>query len=395
MIGLVSLLSLASPPIVDEITANPEQLPERIGTLWGDMKFVEPAQSKKTVVAAGKVLAGTGLAYSPEVVDAFAVAHNWRDAYAYPMHRVRAQLLGKIKKERAGAITAARLKRMASIRRKLQHTDLTLYQMQDIGGARAIFPTASGMQAVLARYLDESGQALVRDNDYLAAPKADGYRSRHLVLKFRDPDGNPAWDRQFIEVQFRTALQHSWSTAIEAVGLVRNENLKAGEGSAEWLRLFAIMSSIFAEEEGTEPVPGVPVDPIQRRSELMHLERSLNAVECLRRYNEAINFSQIHVGHKSAPYYLLSYGADWSITVVPFGAQHAGSLRYQEAEQSGRNAVLVEVERVADLRQAFPNYFLDVGVFHGRLQEAIRTGNPPTPASPIIRAVVDWWNGRN
>ena len=52
-----------------------------------------------------------------------------------------------------------------------------------------------------------------------------------------------------VEVQIRTFLQHTWATAVEAVGAYRGENMKGGEGNSDWLRLFSLMSGEFAATE--------------------------------------------------------------------------------------------------------------------------------------------------
>lgn len=74
-----------------------------------------------------------------------------------------------------------------------------------------------------------------------------------------------------MEIQLRTLLQHSWATAVEAVGLLRREDLKGGRGDPDWLRLFQIMASEMAEDEGAPPVPGVSQEGSSRREELNHL----------------------------------------------------------------------------------------------------------------------------
>ena len=83
-----------------------------------------------------------------------------------------------------------------------------------------------------------------------------------------------------IEVQIRTQLQHSWATAVEAIGMVRGEDLKGGEGNMEWLRLFELMSSEFAEIESCPLVPGTPDQPA-RRDEISCLNQKLKAVKTL------------------------------------------------------------------------------------------------------------------
>jgi len=54
---------------------------------------------------------------APEIQHIFRVANEWRDLHAYPMERVRAQVIGQLNRlHLRGKLTAARLKRMPSIR---------------------------------------------------------------------------------------------------------------------------------------------------------------------------------------------------------------------------------------------------------------------------------------
>jgi ppGpp synthetase/RelA/SpoT-type nucleotidyltranferase len=76
------------------------------------------------------------------------------------------------------------------------------------------------------------------------AAEADGYRSHHLSLEFKPAKKeDEAYAGRRIELQVRTRLQHSWATAIEAVSLYRNQDLKHHKGDADWLRLFALPMS--------------------------------------------------------------------------------------------------------------------------------------------------------
>ena len=245
-------------------------------------------------------------AKTAEVVDTFRVANSWIESSIYPMRMVRSELLGKLRSSKAKGITAARVKRMSSIRRKLAGGRVTLYQMQDIAGCRAILNDADDFERVLYPYLNGlSRYRVLDDDDHVAAPKASGYRSRHLILKFED-EAHPGFDRHFVEVQLRTLLQHSWATAVEAVGLVRGEDLKGGRGSPDWLRLFQIMAGEMAEDEGGPPVPGVSQDRALRRDELNHLNSSIGAVKMLESYNQAIKYTET-LKTTSADYYLIQF----------------------------------------------------------------------------------------
>lgn len=208
------------------------------------------------------------------------------------------------------------------------------------------------------------------------------------MLKFSDPDGSEDFNRHFVEVQFRTRLQPYWATAVEAVGLVRGEDLKGGTGSADWLRLFQLMAGEMAENEDTAPVPNVSIEPSERREELNDLNRRLSAQRTLASYNRAIRLMESQVG--SAPYYLIQYDTiRREVSVRPFRAATVGSAQYADAERDARlNTVFVEVDRVADLRMAYPNYFLDVETFAERLKRALA---PPQPSKGANRPRAGQW----
>lgn len=78
---------------------------------------VERQYSKKQIKTAGQLLVGE-VQRSPEVEEAFRIAHNWRLHHAYPMLRERLKLTRLVKP--MGGITVGRLKRMSSIRKKLR-----------------------------------------------------------------------------------------------------------------------------------------------------------------------------------------------------------------------------------------------------------------------------------
>lgn len=338
--------------------------------------------SKSQVVNAGKALAGRIVDNAEDrdqAIQNFSIAHSWRAACAYPMRRTRAELIGKIRSHPdIQGISAARLKRMISMRKKLKATPFTLYQMQDIAGCRAIVNDAEQLDRLVDIYLGGGSRyAIVRDDDYIATPRhTTGYRSRHLVLKFCDIDGVEGFDRHFVELQLRTFKQHAWSTAVEAIGLIRNEDLKGGTGDKNWLRLFQIMASEFAEDEKRPLVEGVSSNTNERREELSEINREIGALQVLESCNRAIKITE-NYARTSAPYYLIEYNiSEKSVKVSPFTAAISGSKKYNSSEiDVNTNSVFVEVDRVSDLRAAYPNYFLDVGAFAKRLRQALK-GHP-------------------
>jgi hypothetical protein len=367
----------------------------------------KPLYSKREVVSAGKVLRQKLIEGQPfddyglAMPDAFRIAHNWRDAHMYPLLRVRQELGGKVRSIEQGAFTSARLKRMNAIRRKLKRP-FTLYQMQDIAGCRAVLRSMEEVSRLVDVYRSGGSRHRIADeDDYIARPKDDGYRSHHLILKYCGAEDDAVYNRQTVEVQIRTRLQHSWATAVEAVGLIRKENLKGGAGSADWLRFFQLMSAHFAELERCPIASNTPATAKERKAEIIALAAKLDAYATLDDYKLAIKGTERWQVQSFDRYFLLQFDYESrTVHVEPFMDYALGSERYieEEAEHATtKNTVLVEVDKVADLKKAFPNYFLDVTAFNERLSELlwgdpIAQGESASRGVPPKRATIphDW-----
>lgn len=213
------------------------------------------------VASAGAVIASDITFIGNEVPDpvkqAFRVANNWREAHAFPMRSIHASIRYYVRSGKLDAITAARLKRMLAIRRKLRRSRLKLQRIQDLAGCRVILPSVPEVRALARTLKAKLPSVLSKENDYIADPKPDGYRSHHLIFEFRQRRRTP-FDGKRVEVQVRTRLQHSWATTVEAVGLFRGEELKNQKGDPRWLRLFVLMSCEFAEGERCPVVADCP-----------------------------------------------------------------------------------------------------------------------------------------
>lgn len=350
--------------------------------------FETPDYSKSKVVRAGKLLRNNIEHVNDEVIEAFAIAHNWRSSCAYPMNRIRHELRGKVSRGGGSGITAARLKRMASIRKKLSRANLSLYQMQDIAGARAILPSLTDVDRVTALFAEgETNHSVVRTNDYIGSPKPDGYRSRHIVLKFVGDEPEHRYNRQFVEIQLRTELQHAWATAVEAVGLVRREDLKSGQGSGPWRRFFELMSFEIAERErGSRSIDLI------RREELAELNLQINALSELRSYNQALKFTDAIDTNRGGLFLINFDPSSKRATVSPYSKFQEGSAAYNSEDRDLRetNAVLVEVDRVRDLKSAYPNYFLDVVAFIKECELSVPGEEKPKADSMDVSWLSNW-----
>ena len=275
-------------------------------------------------------------------------------------------------------ITAARLKRMHSIRRKLRRIGLNLSQLQDLGGCRAILPNMSSLGDLSDAIASQLRHEVRGIDDYITEPKADGYRSFHVKLGYRGREpGQAVHDGRRIEVQIRTEIQHSWATAVEAVGMFRGEDLKASRGSEDWLRLFLLMSAELAEVEDCAIPEGVPSTRKARKPEIRTLVRRLDAIRTLENLSYAIEATDFFVHPREKPsHFLLRYDNEENTVNVSFYfSPMNASASYDEAERRDNlmdgntaNVVLIEVDKLEHIREAYPNYFGDVQLFKGALK---------------------------
>jgi hypothetical protein len=240
----------------------------------------------------------------------------------------------------------------------------------------------------------EANRPISREYDYVEAPKADGYRCRHLVFKFNGEDDDSNYGRHFVEMQLRTVLQHAWATAVEAVGLFQREDMKGGAGDPDWRRLFLLASSSFARLEGAPIAPGTPDDDGERRRELRHLVGKLDALKTLDGIREAINFVE-NVKAPEAKFYLIQYDYDRrKVDISPYAYLPQGLEQYdqEEVDNVSLNSVLVEVDRIGDLKEAYPNYFLDVGLFTERLRQIVGQAPSSSKWKPDFSWLKNWRN---
>jgi len=140
--------------------------------------------------------------------DAIDVITKYRAMHEYPLTKVTLGVRQMIATELGPAASrpGQRFKRMPRILLKLHRfPHMRLSQMEDIGGCRAVFQSLNDLRAVERRIRRRWSHARV--TDYIEQPKADGYRCLHVVEKR---------DGRLIEVQLRTALQHTWAETIDS-----------------------------------------------------------------------------------------------------------------------------------------------------------------------------------
>lgn len=187
-----------------------------------------------------------------------------------------------------------------------------------------------------------------------------------MVYRYHSNKNND-YEGMFVEIQFRSKLQHLWSTAVETMGLYTGTNLKAGEGETEILRFFALVSSVFALDEKCPTIPNTPTnydEIIQELKDVCKANNILAKLSAIRTATQAI----VRKGN-NATYYILTLNFQTHKVIIQGYDEkelELATAAYKALESEvnkGINVVLVSAGSINDLKSAYPNYFTDIGQF--------------------------------
>lgn len=327
--------------------------------------------SKTQIILAGKAIKKVD-ATEEETKKAMLVIDNWRAAHAYPLHVIYTHLRRMAKDNDENIVVAERLKRLDSIIKKLKRQKtMNLWTMQDLGGCRFIVPELSDVFTYANKYKKSRiRHKFIKEYNYIAQPKQDGYRSLHHVYKYySDTPNSPYNNNMLIELQFRTHLQHLWATAVETMGLYTKQALKAGQGDDETKRFFALTSSLLAMKESTALVPNTPTSWPELMDEIVELNKRKHFLDVLSAIRVVIEARNEAMRGKQG-YYLLILNFDTHRLRIAYyklsQAENANAAYTQIEKNRVENkidAVLVSVSSFQTLKVAYPNYFSDIGEF--------------------------------
>jgi hypothetical protein len=96
------------------------------------------------------------------------------------------------------------------------------------------------------------------------------------------------------------------------------------------------------------------------------------------------------IGPANANFFLVQYdGVRHTLRIKGYASPRSGSDQYalDEDGQGSLNSVLVDVDKADNLREAYPNYFMDVATFANSIMEITGTGRGlPTGAQGLPKA---------
>lgn len=349
----------------------------RGGKGMSSMSWVKSKYSRKKIHRAGKIIKSDN-ATVEERNEAIKIMNNWRSAHGYPLWIISNKLKRLVQKE-SKAFVVNRLKRLDSIEGKLRRNNTVgLDTMQDIAGCRVVVKDIDTVYAIADKYQNSRiRHSFYKEKDYIKTPKPSGYRSLHRVYKYKS-DKETSYNNMLVEIQFRTQLQHIWATALETLSVYTKTNLKAGIGNEEYLRFFALASSLFAIKENLPTVPKTPNTKEELAKEITELDRQFNILDKLKVTKIATD--KITGEKNKKGYYLLRLDYNTRrlhISYYSTGKFKEANDKIRELEMeniSNVDFVLIEANSFTVLKKAYPNYFGDVSKFLSVLEDELYMG---------------------
>lgn len=303
----------------------------------------------------------------------FAVINEWRAAHRQVINTFQASIRQRIRNQRLSVVVGQRLKRRSTIFDKLKRQPkMALGRMDDVAGIRLIFQDVPTLKAFRASFHAAKFQHERRNRDdqydYLSAPKGDGYRGIHDVYAYHVKSKHAGRSAGlFIEIQYRTLVQHAWATANEVVGYVTGNETKFGRGDPRYLRIMALSSEILARHHEGMPGPLPEIDDAALLVEFLQLEKVLGINVAL------ASMQAVEMKQTGKQNHILLFMHDGELQVREY-AKNISALKALfrlELENPDSNVVLVGADSASQVEVTFRNYFTDTSDYLKLLYSAI------------------------
>lgn len=307
--------------------------------------------------------AGENVRYGLITAEDLHVIDEWRAAHRAVLNTFQAILRFRT---RGKQITVAqRHKRKRTIFDKLHRLPrMQLSRMDDVAGCRLIFGTTQDLYAFRADFhrarFNHKRRNEIDRYDYIKNPKNTGYRGVHDVYEYdvRSEVGKPLAGL-YVEIQYRTLVQHAWATAVEVIGFITESQPKFQQGDNRYGRAMALASEILARAHENAKGPFPELEDRQVVREFLALDAELSLLQTLR----GLNAANKAVSENRNAILIFSSSSELEIRDFRDAPDALRALFELEKQFPDRDIVLVRADTSDEVRLAFKNYFSDARDF--------------------------------
>jgi ppGpp synthetase/RelA/SpoT-type nucleotidyltranferase len=317
-----------------------------------------PGGSKSRVNRAGQnVRDGLATADDLHAIDV------WRAAHRGVLNTFQAILRGRTRKTRI--TVAQRHKRKRTIFDKLKrYPGMQLARMDDVAGCRLIFHKIDDLYAFRKKLhrarFDHALRNEIDKYDYIKTPKSTGYRGIHDVFEYDvRSDVGKQLAGLYVEIQYRTLVQHAWATAVEVIGFITESQPKFQKGDKRYEEAMALTSEILARTHERLKGPFPDMDDRLLVQNFLALDEELGLMKMLR----GLNAADQAIADKRNAILIIAPSGDLDIKAYRDATDALRALFELEKQMPDRDIVLVRADTSEEVRLAFRNYFSDARDF--------------------------------
>lgn len=291
------------------------------------------------------------------------VIEEWRAAHRSVLNTFQAILRTRTKG--TNVTVAQRHKRKNTIYDKLNRLPgMQLARMDDVAGCRLIFRNIKDLSKFRGSFQKARFNHKRRNDldkyDYIAHPKPTGYRGIHDVYEYNvNSESGKNLAGLYIEIQYRTLVQHAWATAVEVVGFITESQPKFQKGDKRYEHEMALASEILARAYEGLNGPFPTKSDRELLEEFLELDKELMLLTTLKGLNQA----KSEVSDKKNT--ILIFSGEGTLEVRSFrdAPDALRALFELEKEMPQNDIVLVRADSSDEVRLAFRNYFSDAREF--------------------------------
>lgn len=297
------------------------------------------------------------------------VIEEWRAAHRAVLNTFQAIL--RFRTRYTGITVAQRHKRKRTIIDKLDRfPGMQLSRMDDIAGCRLIFQNTAELIAFREKFhkarFNHKRRNEVDKYDYIKHPKRTGYRGIHDVYEYNvNSEVGKRLAGLYLEIQYRTLVQHAWATAVEVIGFITESQPKFQKGDNRYEHAMALASEILARafEDGRGPHPDMEDREVV--AQFLALDEELGLLKTLR----GLNAADKAVTEQRNAILIFSGTAELEVRTYRDSPDALRALFALERQFPDRDVVLVRADTSDEVRLAFKNYFSDARDFIRLVEE--------------------------
>lgn len=315
------------------------------------------------------------------------VIDEWRAAHRSVLNTFQAILRGRTRG--TGITVAQRHKRKRTIFDKLhRYPKMQLSRMDDVAGCRLIFKGIKDLYAFRETFHKARFQHHLRNDvdryDYIKHPKDTGYRGVHDVYEYDvNSEVGRALAGLYVEIQYRTLVQHAWATAVEVIGFITESQPKFKKGDNRYERAMALASEILARAHERHKGPFPDLEDKELVRQFLALDEEVGLLQTLRGLNAA---DKAVTGNRNA-ILIFSGSGDLEVRTFRDATEALRALFDLERTMPERDIVLVRADTSDEVRLAFKNYFSDARDFIRLIESGCAKLSKAVPLERVIRQI--------